>query len=186
MTRIIAGVHRGRRLQTPAGDKTRPTSDRVREALFGSLSSYIDLEGARVLDLYAGSGAVGLEACSRGAEHALLVESDARAARVIRANIAALGLGGTVVLTTSTVAAALAGAPGEPYDFVFADPPYTVGNEEITANLNALLTGGWLHEDALVLVERSSRTGSFQWPDGLAEIRGRRYGESVLWYGARS
>ncbi|GLZ79922.1 DNA methylase [Actinorhabdospora filicis] len=186
MTRIIAGVHRGRRLQTPPGDKTRPTSDRVREALFGAVASYVDLEGARVLDLYAGSGAVGLEACSRGAEHALLVEADARAARVIRANVTALGLSGTVVLATSTVAALLASAPDEPYDFVFADPPYTLGNDEITANLNALLTGGWLQEDALVLVERSIRTGSFEWPPGLAEIRGRRYGESILWYGARS
>lgn len=186
MTRIIAGVHRGRRLQTPTGDRTRPTSDRVREALFGSLTSLIDLDDARVVDLYAGSGAVGLEACSRGAAHAFLVESDARAARVIRANIAELRLSDSVVLTTSSVQAALAHAPAEPYDLVFADPPYSVDNTEVTANLTALLTNGWLHEDSLVLVERATRTAPFDWPEGLTESRGRKYGESIIWYGARS
>ncbi|MEV0648375.1 16S rRNA (guanine(966)-N(2))-methyltransferase RsmD [Phytomonospora sp. NPDC050363] len=186
MTRIIAGDMRGRRLQTPPGDRTRPTSDRVREALFGSLTSLLDLDGARVADLYAGSGAVGLEARSRGAEHVLLVESDARAARVIRANIGALGAGDGVVLATSSVRTALASTPAEPYDLVFADPPYTLDNAEVTADLAALVAGGWLHEDSLVLVERSTRSGAFDWPEGLTEMRGRRYGESIIWYGARS
>ncbi|GIG69107.1 16S rRNA (guanine(966)-N(2))-methyltransferase RsmD [Phytomonospora endophytica] len=186
MTRIIAGDMKGRRLQTPPGDRTRPTSDRVREALFGSLTSLLDFDGARVADLYAGSGAVGLEACSRGAGHVLLVESDARAARVIRANITALGVGDRVVLTTSSVRGALAAPPGEPYDLVFADPPYTLDNAEVTADLAALVEGGWLHEDSLVLVERSTRTKAFAWPETLTETRGRRYGESIIWYGARS
>src|SRR6266536_5475905 len=110
VTRIIAGAHGGRRLSAPAGVSTRPTSDRVREALFSALDTMTDLSGARFADLYAGSGAVGLEALSRGAKHALLVESDARAARAIRDNIVALKAGAAARLITGKVSQVLAGS----------------------------------------------------------------------------
>ncbi|HET6213388.1 MAG TPA: 16S rRNA (guanine(966)-N(2))-methyltransferase RsmD [Micromonosporaceae bacterium] len=185
MTRIVAGTFGGRRIATPAGQQTRPTSDRVREALFSALDSLTELLGARFIDLYAGSGAVGLEAKSRGAGHVLLVESDPRAARVIRDNLAALRAEAT--LRTEKVSAVLAGAPpdGQPYDVVFADPPYTVGGEEISTMLAALVDGGWLATDAVVVVERATRSGALSWVPGLTGERVRRYGETTLWYGRR-
>lgn len=187
MTRIVAGLYGGRRLAVPPGAGTRPTSDRVREALFSALGSLVDLEGARFADLYAGSGAVGLEALSRGAAHALLVESDARVARVVRANIAALGVGGSARLVAGSVSAALSAGPeGGGYDVVFADPPYAVPDDEVTAMLSALVDGGWLAADAVVVVERSSRTGAVAWVPGITGEHSRRYGETTLWYGRRS
>ncbi|TDC31022.1 16S rRNA (guanine(966)-N(2))-methyltransferase RsmD [Micromonospora sp. 15K316] len=187
MTRIVAGTFGGRRLAAPAGSGTRPTSDRVREALFSAVQTEVELEGARVADLYAGSGAVGLEALSRGAAHVLLVEADARAARVIRDNIAALRAGPAARLVTGRVATVLAGGPeGGPYDVVFADPPYAVTDEEITAMLTALVEHGWLAPDALVVVERSSRGAPLSWVPGVTGERSRRYGETTLWYGRRS
>ncbi|SCF30584.1 16S rRNA (guanine(966)-N(2))-methyltransferase RsmD [Micromonospora chokoriensis] len=187
MTRIVAGTLGGRRIAAPPGAGTRPTSDRVREALFSAVEAEVDLDGARFADLYAGSGAVGLEALSRGARHVLLVESDPRAARVIRENVAALGVGPAARLVVGKVATALAAGPdGGPYDVVFADPPYALPDEEITALLAALVSGGWLAPDALVVVERSSRTRQFDWVDGITSDRSRRYGETTLWYGRRS
>ncbi|TDB74998.1 16S rRNA (guanine(966)-N(2))-methyltransferase RsmD [Micromonospora sp. KC723] len=187
MTRIVAGAFGGRRIAAPPGAGTRPTSDRVREALFSAVQAEVDLVGARFADLYAGSGAVGLEALSRGAEHVLLVESDARAARVIRENVAALRAGPAVRLVTGRVAGVLAAGPGgEPYDVVFADPPYATPDTEITELLTALVRHDWLAPDALVVVERSSRTGPVTWVEGVTAERGRRYGETTLWYGRRS
>ncbi|MFF5179030.1 16S rRNA (guanine(966)-N(2))-methyltransferase RsmD [Micromonospora sp. NPDC000316] len=187
MTRIVAGTLGGRRIAAPPGAGTRPTSDRVREALFSAVQAEVDLDGARFADLYAGSGAVGLEALSRGARHVLLVESDARAARVIRENVATLRAGPAVRLATGKVATVLAAGPVDgPYDVVFADPPYAVPDAEITALLTALVDGGWLAPDALVVVERSSRTRQFEWVDGITPGRSRRYGETTLWYGRRS
>ncbi|MDG9674921.1 16S rRNA (guanine(966)-N(2))-methyltransferase RsmD [Micromonospora sp. DH14] len=187
MTRIVAGTLGGRRIAAPPGAGTRPTSDRVREALFSAIQADVDLDGARFADLYAGSGAVGLEALSRGARHVLLVESDPRAARVIRENVAALRAGPAARLVAGKVATVLAAGPdGEPYDVVFADPPYAVPDEEITALLAALVDGGWLAPDALVVVERSRRTREFDWVEGITAERSRRYGETTLWYGRRS
>jgi 16S rRNA (guanine(966)-N(2))-methyltransferase RsmD len=187
MTRIVAGSLGGRRIAAPPGARTRPTSDRVREALFSALASMTDLSGARFADLYAGSGAVGLEALSRGADHVLLVEHDPRAARVTRQNIAALAAGRAARLVTASVAQALATGPdGGPYDVVFADPPYAVPDEEITAMLAALVDGGWLAADAVVVVERSSRGADPTWVPGITGLRTRRYGETTLWYGRRS
>ncbi|PYC75261.1 16S rRNA (guanine(966)-N(2))-methyltransferase RsmD [Micromonospora arborensis] len=187
MTRIVAGTLGGRRIAAPPGAGTRPTSDRVREALFSAVQAEVDLDGARFADLYAGSGAVGLEALSRGARHVLLVESDPRAARVIRENVATLRAGTAARLVTGKVATVLAAGPGgETYDVVFADPPYAVPAEEITAVLTALVDGGWLAPDALVVVERSRRTRQFDWVDGITAERSRRYGETTLWYGRRS
>ncbi|MDG4759610.1 16S rRNA (guanine(966)-N(2))-methyltransferase RsmD [Micromonospora sp. WMMD710] len=187
MTRIVAGSLGGRRIAAPPGAGTRPTSDRVREALFSAVESEVDLDGARFADLYAGSGAVGLEALSRGARHVLLVESDPKAARVIRENVTTLRAGSAVRLVTGKVATVLAAGPdGDPYDVVFADPPYAVPDAEITALLTTLVDGGWLAPDALVVVERSRRTREFDWVDGITPQRSRRYGETTLWYGRRS
>ncbi|GII87306.1 DNA methylase [Sphaerisporangium siamense] len=183
MTRVIAGTAGGRRISVPPGRGTRPTSDRAREGLFSTVGSLLGpLDGARVLDLYAGSGAVGLEALSRGAAHALLVESDAKAIRTIRANIASLGLEGAVV-AGDKVERLLSGACAEPYDFVFADPPYAVADEIVLEMLARLRDNGWLAEDALVAVERESRGKDLVWPSGFEEQRVRRYGEASVWYG---
>jgi 16S rRNA (guanine966-N2)-methyltransferase len=187
MTRIIAGTHGGRRLSAPAGGQTRPTSDRVREAFFSALSTMTDLSGARFADLFAGSGAVGLEALSRGASHTLLVESDARAARTIRDNIAALRVGPAARLVTGKVSQVLTGPPdGGPFDVVFADPPYAVDELEIAELQRTLLAQGWLAPDAVLAVERPTRGTPLSWVDGVTADRSRRYGETTLWYGRRS
>jgi 16S rRNA (guanine966-N2)-methyltransferase len=185
VTRIIAGVARGRRLSVPAGTGTRPTSDRAREGLFATITAvHGPLRRAGVLDLYAGSGAVGLEALSRGAERALFVESDPAAARVIRANMAVVGLPGGRLIT-GTVARALSRGPGgePPFDVMVADPPYATGDGEVTAMLAALREGGWLAPGALLVVERATRSGPVLWPAGFSSDRSRRYGEATFWYG---
>jgi 16S rRNA (guanine966-N2)-methyltransferase len=187
MTRIIAGTYGGRRLTAPAGLHTRPTSDRVREALFSSLATMTDLPGARFADLYAGSGAVGLEALSRGARHALLVESDPRALRAIRNNIAELRVAGAARLVTGTVNRVVSAPPeGDSYDVVFADPPYAVTDDELIGVQQALVAHGWLAADAVVVLERATRTPPVTWVDGITADRSRRYGETTLWYGRRS
>ncbi|KAK1182430.1 16S rRNA (guanine(966)-N(2))-methyltransferase RsmD [Streptomyces sp. NBS 14/10] len=185
MTRVIAGAAGGRRLAVPPGNGTRPTSDRAREGLFSTWESLLGpLRGARVLDLYGGSGAVGLEALSRGAEHVLLVESDARAARTIRANIRALGLPGAELRTGRAEQAIAGPTPASgPYDVVFLDPPYAVADEELREILLTLAGNRWLAPDALATVERSTRGGDFGWPAGFEGLRARRYGEGTLWYG---
>ena len=186
MTRVIAGEAGGRRLAVPPGTSTRPTSDRAREGLFASVASELgSLEGLRVLDLYAGSGAVGLEALSRGASQVLLVESDARAAAVIKANIATIAMPGAQV-RGEKVERLLARPPDrEPFDFVFADPPYAVAGSDVTRVLT-LLTRDWLAPDALVVVERATRSGEVIWPGGLRPAKSRRYGEATFWYGRRA
>ncbi|MFH9552336.1 16S rRNA (guanine(966)-N(2))-methyltransferase RsmD [Streptomyces sp. NPDC017435] len=184
MTRVIAGAAGGRRLAVPPGTGTRPTSDRAREGLFSTWQSLLGgpLDGERVLDLYAGSGAVGLEALSRGAGHTLLVEADARAARTIRENVKALGLPGAEV-RAGKARQIIEAAPAAPYDLVFLDPPYAVANDDLREILLTLRSGGWLAADALVTVERSTRGGEFPWPDGFEALRARRYGEGTFWYG---
>jgi 16S rRNA (guanine966-N2)-methyltransferase len=189
----------------PAGRGTRPTADRAREGLFATILAIRGpLDGARVLDLYAGSGAVGLEALSRGASDVLLVESDARAARVIRRNVDAVGLPGARV-AADRVERVLARGPGDdpPRDVVFADPPYSAPDTEVHRMLAALRDGvwphgasdhggrpggsfphgGWLAPGALVVVERATRSGPFAWPAGYTPERSRGYGEATLWYG---
>jgi 16S rRNA (guanine966-N2)-methyltransferase len=184
VARVIAGEAGGRRLAVPDGRNTRPTSDRAREGLFATIVSLTGaLDGARVLDLYAGSGAVGLEALSRGAEHVLLVESGARAARVIRDNVEAIALPGAEVVTDRVERTLTRGpAPAEKYDVVFADPPYALPGDEVSAMLQALETNGWLAPGALVIVERATRSGPVSWPAGFAPDRARRYGEATFWY----
>lgn len=182
MTRIIGGSAGGRRLSTPQGSRTRPTSDRVREALFSALEAELgSLAGLRVLDLYAGSGAVGLEAMSRGAGVATLVESDRRTARVARDNVATLGFGRAEVVG-EPVERYLAGIPRAPYDVVFADPPYPMEAGEVVDALTLLVDQGWLAGGGVAVVERSARSVEPTWPGGLVRARAKEYGETVLWY----
>jgi 16S rRNA (guanine966-N2)-methyltransferase len=177
MTRIIAGDWRGRRLATPRGSDTRPTSDRVREALFSSLESELGgFQGLRVLDLYAGSGALGLEALSRGAAHADFVEIDRNAAAVIKRNLAELGVPQDRARVHAVPVARFVSKLAEGFDLVFLDPPYKVPTDEVAAVVSALPPGG------LIVVERSSRD-AFAWPESRSGLRERRYGETTLWYG---
>ncbi|MDP8910036.1 MAG: 16S rRNA (guanine(966)-N(2))-methyltransferase RsmD, partial [Chloroflexota bacterium] len=158
MTRIVSGSARGRRLAVPDGDGTRPTADRAREALFSTLESLLgSLRERRFLDLYAGSGAVGLESLSRGAVHALMVESNPKAARVIGANVAALRLRGAQVQVARVEQVMRRRPDGPPYDVLFADPPYAVPDDELRGVLRAARASGWLAPDAVVAVERPSR-----------------------------
>jgi len=170
--------------------------------LFSTIVSMLgSLAGARVLDLYAGSGAVGLEALSRGADHVLLVEQGSRATRVIRENIEAIGLPGAV-LAADRVERVLARGPapaggqdspapagdqdrpeGGRYDVVFADPPYALADTAVSQVLSLLADQGWLAPSALVIVERATRSGPVSWPDGFVPDRTRRYGEATFWYG---
>jgi 16S rRNA (guanine966-N2)-methyltransferase len=183
MTRIIGGTAGGRRLETPRGQTTRPTSDRVREALFSAIESRTgSLDGLRFLDLYAGSGAVGLEAWSRGAGVVTMVEQDRRTAALIARNAATLGFSRARVVATS-VASFLASPPAAPYDLVFADPPYPMPDEDVDADLVALVDHGWRGPGALGVVERAAKRTVVTWPPGLEEDRTRRYGETTLWYG---
>ena len=181
MTRIISGRAGGLRLQTPPGSGTRPTSDRVREALFSRLEHLDVLAGAAVLDLYAGSGALGLEAASRGATSVVLVESDRTAAAVARRNALQTGIPG-IVVRAATVERTLATAPGDTVDVVFIDPPYDISEDVLERVLTALVEQKWLSEDALVVVERSSRSPEPRWPAGLEREGERRYGETRVWF----
>lgn len=176
--RVVAGSARGRRLAVPAGRSVRPTSDRMREGLFSALVSLRGpLTGVRVLDLYAGSGAVGLEALSRGAAHVTFVEVDRTALDVLRRNIERVGLAGAVV-RGETVQRVLAGPPDPAYDVIFADPPYA---DPVADVLVAVVP--WLARDGVVVVERPTRDAALRWPAGLAAVQNRRYGEGTLWYG---
>ncbi|WP_426243988.1 16S rRNA (guanine(966)-N(2))-methyltransferase RsmD [Nocardioides sp. LHG3406-4] len=183
MTRIIGGTAGGRRLHTPRGSATRPTSDRVREALFSAIESWCgSLSGLRFLDLYAGSGAVGLEAWSRGAGVVTLVEQDRRTAALIAENARELDFARAHVVTAS-VATALTKMPAAPYDVAFIDPPYPLETRRVNDDLAALVAHQWLVPGAMVVVERSSRGEPIAWPSGLVGERERRYGETMLWYG---
>jgi 16S rRNA (guanine966-N2)-methyltransferase len=182
MTRIIGGSAGGRRIETPRGAATRPTSDRVREALFSALESWCgSLQGLRFLDLYAGSGAVGLEAWSRGADAVTLVEQDRRTAALIGENARTIGFPKAAVVAAA-VATTLRKPPSAPYDIVFLDPPYPLTAEEVDADLAALVEHGWLAPGALVVVERARRSAEPVWPDGFTDARAKRYGETTLWY----
>jgi 16S rRNA (guanine966-N2)-methyltransferase len=175
VTRIVAGVAGGRRLAVPPKG-TRPTSDRVREALFSAVESAVDLDGTRVLDLYAGTGALGLEALSRGAASATFVESSHGALSVLRENIRTVGLPAQV--RAGKVASVLAAGSPEPFDLVLADPPYVI--TDLGPELGLLVSGGWVAAGSLVIVERSRRAEDVSWPDPLAPMKVRHYGETSL------
>lgn len=183
MTRIIGGVARGRAIRTPPGDSTRPTADRVREALFSSLESvYGTLHGVSLLDVFAGSGAVGLEAASRGASRVTAVERDRAVSALIASNAKTLGLDQVEVVTAA--AAALGDRGSRPaFEVAFLDPPYDVPNETLRETLAGLGEAGWLADEATVVVERSRRNPPWIWPAGFLAVRERRYGDTILWYG---
>jgi 16S rRNA (guanine966-N2)-methyltransferase len=182
MTRIIGGKAGGRRISVPRGVNTRPTSDRVREALFSAVESWCgSLSGLRFLDLYSGSGAVGLEAWSRGAGVVTFVEHDRRTSAMIAANARDLGFSRAHIVN-ATVTATLARPPSAPYDVAFLDPPYAHPDGEVASDLAALHTQEWLVPGAMVVLERGSRSAEPAWPDGFAETRQKKYGETVLWY----
>jgi 16S rRNA (guanine966-N2)-methyltransferase len=172
MARIIGGVAGGRRIAVPPSG-TRPTSDRVREALFSALEARGAIEDAEVLDLYAGSGALGIEALSRGASTAVLVERDPRACAVIQANIAVAGVRGALV-RRAAVLTYLRRTPG-PVDLVLVDPPYADPVDDVVA-----LLPRWTRSGALVVVERDARSPAPAWPDGLEPEETRTYGETTL------
>lgn len=182
MTRIIGGAAGGRRINTPRGPNTRPTSDRVREALFSAIESWCgSLHGLRFLDLYAGSGAVGLEAWSRGAGVVMLVEQDRRTAALISENARTLGYAKANVVGAA-VATTLRRSPAAPYDVAFLDPPYSLEDDDVAADLAALVDHQWLVPGAMVVVERSARSPEPRWPAGVGAVREKRYGETTLWY----
>ena len=181
--RIVAGAHRGRTLVAPKGQSTRPTADRTRQALFNVLEHAAwspGLIGVRVLDLFAGSGALGIEALSRGAKHCLLVDNDAGAVAAIHDNIAALRLGAAAAVQRRDATKPTARPPGEaPFDLVFLDPPYAKGLAEPT--LAALTGGGWLEEEALVVVERGAGESDLVASD-LTLIDTRTWGAARMWF----
>ncbi|HRA75898.1 MAG TPA: 16S rRNA (guanine(966)-N(2))-methyltransferase RsmD [Propionicimonas sp.] len=186
MSRIIAGACKGQRLVMPGHSRTRPTTDRVREAAFSLIADWagtagepatVALAGLAFLDLYAGSGAVGLEAASRGAAPVWAVESDRATAEVARRNAASTGLPLTV--HSRTVAAVLAAAP-QPFDVVWADPPYEVASADLDGVLARLLEGGWVAPRGLLVVERSARSVPPVWPVGVQDSWRRVYGETSL------
>ncbi|HZL01674.1 MAG TPA: 16S rRNA (guanine(966)-N(2))-methyltransferase RsmD [Cellulomonas sp.] len=179
MTRIVAGSAGGRTLQVPPKG-TRPTSDRVREALFSRLEHLGALPDARVLDLYAGSGALGLEAASRGAAFVTLVESARVAADVCRRNVSALGLGDAVTVAVERVERFVARPVVAPWDLVLVDPPYGVPDDELAAVLGDL--AGALAADAVLVVERSTRSPEPTWPAGVERLDDRTYGETRVWF----
>jgi len=187
VTRIIAGTAAGRRLSVPKED-VRPTTDRVREALFSSLShTRGSLSGDRVLDLYAGTGALGLEALSRGARHLVAVERSPATAAALRRNVDVLrdclASNVTVDVIRADVLAWLSRVAQAPFDVVFADPPYGVSTEEVERVLSDLISGGLLSAGADVVIERGRRDRPMQWPAPLQQRDTRRYGDTTLWYG---
>jgi 16S rRNA (guanine966-N2)-methyltransferase len=181
MTRIVGGLAGGRRLAVPPGRAVRPTSERVREALASALEARLGgpggLRGHTVLDLFAGTGAVGLELLSRGAEAVTLVESASGVRKVLQANVAALGLPGATVVghRAETVLETV----GSWWDVVFLDPPYAL-------DVQPILDAAAGHTRLLLVLERATRSPDPSWPDGFEQLHHRRYGDSTLWYGFRS
>lgn len=182
--RIVAGKFKGRALATPKSDLIRPTSDRLREAIFNVLMHAYDdpVTGARVLDLFAGTGALALEAVSRGAAFALLVDEGAEARGIIRTNTDALGAAGYTRIYRRDATKLGTAKPLEPFSLVFCDPPYGKGLAEQA--LISARDGGWLTPDALILVEEVADAG-FRFPEGFKEIEQREYGDTRLSIGRR-
>lgn len=174
---MIAGSAKGRRLETPPGLGTRPVTDRVKESVFGHLEPA--LRGARVLDLYAGSGALAIEALSRGAASAVLVERDPGVGGVIEGNLTRTGLTERAVVVRADTLTHLGRATAEPFDVVFLDPPYETPTDEVEHAL-ATLTGGWLAPGATVVIRRNRRSGGPELPAGLEFTRVKNYGDTLV------
>ena len=183
--RIIAGEAGGRRLAVPAGETVRPTSDRVKESIFSALGPG-RLVGARVLDLYAGSGALGLEALSRGAAEAVFVDRDRAAGRAIQDNIESLGFGDRAVLVLRPVATWLANGPeSPPFDLVFLDPPYLTPAGEVESAVALLIDQAWVTPEATVVVERAADSAPLAWPAGWGSTWERCYGDTLVLFTQR-
>jgi 16S rRNA (guanine966-N2)-methyltransferase len=189
VSRIIAGSRGGRRIAMPPGDRTRPTTDRVREALFSAIAAWAgtaaaspeeSLAGLAFCDLYAGSGAVGLEAASRGANPVLLVEREPRTAQLARDNARALGL--VVEIVVSSVEQVLRRPSARVFDVIFADPPYELDTTSVSAQVEQLVTNRWIGQGSLLVVERSRRTPEVKWPEIPAQRWSRAYGETTLYF----
>lgn len=185
--RIIAGRAKGRTIDAVA-ESTRPTSDRAREALFSTLASeFGDFEGLHVLDLYAGTGAIALEALSRGASVVHAVEKDDAAARAIESNYENLKSAqcfGIFRLFSEPVHRFLTDKAQIQYHFIYIDPPYDADDLDVTETLIQLVAGGYLHPDALIAVERNSRVKELSWPDGVELLREKNYGQASIFYGS--
>jgi len=192
VSRIIAGSRRGRRLAMPPGDRTRPTTDRVREALFSAVTAWAGrsslgaehaLDGLSFADLYAGSGAVGLEAASRGAGPVLLVEAARRTASIAGRNAKDTEL--QVQIVTGRVERWAREPAERAYDVIFADPPYELATTEVEHVVTDVLDNGWVGEEGLLIVERSRRSGAPSWPAVLRWSWQRSYGETILHFAER-
>jgi 16S rRNA (guanine966-N2)-methyltransferase len=191
VSRIIAGVAKGKTLRVPKGVATRPTTDRVREAVFSTLAAWASrdagtgpataqLESLAFLDLYAGSGAMGLEAASRGAARVTLVENNPVAAALIKDNAASISLQAGVVV--AGVERFLSARTPEPFDIVFLDPPYEIPSETVAKVVGTLVTKGWLAAGGVIVVERSGRSAEPQWPGRLRVHDVKRYGETSVFF----
>lgn len=185
--RIIAGVAKGRTLGTVAG-ATRPTSDRAREGLFSSLlSEFGDFLGLHVLDLFGGSGAIALEALSRGASVAHVIEKDTDAQKTIENNFELVNKNkpvGRFHLFSMSAERFISDPAKEKYHIVYIDPPYDFPDEEVIAILNKLHSGEFLKDDALIAVERTAKRSQISWPDGFTGLRERNYGQATIFYGS--
>ena len=184
--RIIAGLAKGRTIDA-VSSSTRPTSDRAREALFSTLASeFGDFENLHVLDLYAGTGAIALEALSRGAAIVHAVEKDDAAAKAITSNHENLKTAhcpGIFHLYAMSVHRFLQDKAAQPYHFIYIDPPYDVDDLDVVETLIQLRDGGYLHPQALIAVERNSRVNEISWPDGMEALREKNYGQATIFYG---
>ncbi|EMQ99962.1 16S rRNA (guanine(966)-N(2))-methyltransferase RsmD [Paeniglutamicibacter gangotriensis] len=190
MSRIVAGAAGGLTIKSVPGDSTRPTTDRVKEALFSRLESYDVLANARVLDLYAGAGSLGIEAASRGARSVLLVENAPKAVAVCQVNASLVNKAlrkelvdvrrGSVDSVLDSFAPVPGGSSGRTWDVVFMDPPYPLTNEELAKTLEKVAMV--LEHGAMVVVERSSRTAEPLWPASMEKFAEKKYGETRLWF----
>ncbi|WP_159610509.1 16S rRNA (guanine(966)-N(2))-methyltransferase RsmD [Glutamicibacter sp. JC586] len=190
MSRIIAGTAGGNPLKSVPGDATRPTTDRVKEALFSRLESWDVISGARVLDLFAGSGALGIESASRGARQVVLVEKAPKAASVCQQNASMVNKAlknsvvgvqrGAVDSVLDSFVSGSTGLPNRTFDLVVLDPPYPLTEEELTITLGKI--SKILADDATVVIERSARSPEPTWPEGLQNFSDKKYGETHLWF----
>lgn len=182
MTRIIGGDFRGRSIKVPDAE-TRPTSSRVREAIFSSVEHAVSgLDDLRVLDLFSGSGAFGIESISRGAAEAVLIEKDLRAADTLHTNVANFGIKNARVVIADAFAEVAQKSGRGTFDVVFIDPPYAFGDEHVNSLITNLVANNWLNDYALIVVERGSRS-QVQWPESVEELRKKVYGDTSIWYG---
>ena len=182
MTRIIGGDFRGRSIKVPDAE-TRPTSSRVREAIFSSVEHAVSgLHDLRVLDLFSGSGAFGIESISRGAAEAVLIEKDLRAADTLHTNVANFGIKNARVVIADAFSEVSQKSGRGTFDVVFIDPPYSFEDEQVNTLIANLVKNDWLNEYALIVVERGSRS-QVQWPESVEELRKKVYGDTSIWYG---